>query len=186
MSTLSHPDGIIWTIGHSTRPLDAFIAVLGAHGIEAVVDVRRFPGSRRLPHFNEQPLAAGLERAGIAYRSLTALGGRRRPAPDSINTGWRHEAFRGYADHLATEEFADGLYELLTIAGGLRTAVMCAEMLWWQCHRRIIADVLVSLGYHVLHIQTEKAAEPHGLVAPARFADGALVYDGGQPSLLDA
>ena len=176
-------DGVIWTIGHSTRTLDAFVTVLDAHGIEAVVDVRRFPGSRRLPQFNEHALADGLEQAGIAYRSLTALGGRRRPAPDSVNTGWRHDAFRGYADHLASEEFAGGLVELLTIAGGLRTAVMCAEMLWWQCHRRLIADVLLSLGYDVLHIQTEQPAEPHRLVAPAQLADGALSYAASQQSL---
>jgi uncharacterized protein (DUF488 family) len=176
-------DDGIWTIGHSTRTLEAFVAVLHAHAIEAVVDVRRFPGSRRLPQFNEQPLAEGLERAGIGYRSLTSLGGRRRPAPDSINTGWRVEGFRGYADHLASEEFADGLFELLTIAGGLRTAVMCAEMLWWQCHRRLIADLLVSLGYQVLHIQTEKPAEVHRIAAPARLAEGVLSYDVGQQPL---
>ena len=178
-------DGPLWTVGHSTRTLDAFVAVLTAHGIEAIVDVRRFPGSRRLPQFNEQPLADGLERAGIAYRSLISLGGRRRPAADSVNSGWRHEAFRGYADHLASEEFADGLFELLTIAGGLRTAVMCAEMLWWQCHRRLIADLLLSLGYDVLHIQTDKPAEPHRLVDPARLVDGVLSYDAGQGSLFE-
>jgi uncharacterized protein (DUF488 family) len=179
------PAGTIWTIGHSTRTLEAFVAVLHAHGIEAIADVRRFPGSRRLPQFNEPALADGLERAGIAYRSLTSLGGRRRPQPDSVNTGWRHEAFRGYADHLASEEFADGLVELLMIAGGLRTAVMCAEMLWWQCHRRLIADVLTSLGADVLHIQTEKPAEQHQLAAPARLVDGVLSYEAPQPSLFD-
>ena len=175
--------GDVWTIGHSTRSLEEFIRVLRAHDVEAIVDVRRFPGSRRLPHFNEDPLAAGLGQAGIAYRSVPALGGRRRPAPDSVNTGWRHDAFRGYADHLASTEFADGLVELLMIAGGLRTAVMCAEMLWWQCHRRLIADVLVSLGYDVLHIQTGKPAEPHRLIEPARMIDGKLSYASEQPSL---
>jgi uncharacterized protein (DUF488 family) len=168
--------GDVWTIGHSTRSLDEFLAVLRAHEIEAIADVRRFPGSRRLPHFNEGPLADALERAGIAYRSLPSLGGRRRPAADSINTGWRHDAFRGYADHLASEEFADGLFELVMIAGGLRTAVMCAEMLWWQCHRRLIADVLMTLGYHVWHIQTEKPVDAHRLMDPARLVDGTLSY----------
>ena len=177
--------GTVWTIGHSTRTIEAFLAVLAAHHIEAIADVRRFPASRRLPQFNEAPLADALERAGVAYRSLTSLGGRRRPAPDSVNTGWRVEGFRGYADHLASEEFADGLDELLTIAGGLRTAVMCAEMLWWQCHRRLIADVLTTLGYDVLHIQTEKLAEPHRLVAPARLVDGKLSYAAPQPTLFD-
>jgi len=173
----------VWTIGHSTRSLEEFIGVLRVHDIEAIVDVRRFPGSRRLPHFNEGPLADGLEHAGIAYRSVPSLGGRRRPAPDSVNTGWRHEAFRGYADHLASEEFAGGLFELVTIAGGLRTAVMCAEMLWWQCHRRLIADVLLTLGYQAWHIQTEKPAEAHRLIDPARLIDRQLSYAAGQETL---
>jgi uncharacterized protein (DUF488 family) len=173
----------VWTIGHSTRSFEDFLAVLCAHAIEAVVDVRRFPGSRRLPQFNAAPLAQGLEDAGIAYCSVPSLGGRRRPAPDSANTGWRHAAFRGYADHLASEEFAEGLFELLAIAGGLRTTVMCAEMLWWQCHRRLIADVLVTLGYDVRHIQTEKPAEPHRLADPARLVDGQLSYEADQGDL---
>ena len=167
---------IVWTIGHSTRTLEELVAVLQAHAIEALVDVRRFAGSRRLPQFNEGTLRAGLERSGIAYEWLPSLGGRRTPSADSVNTGWRHPAFRGYADHLASEEFAEGLADLLAIAGGLRTAIMCAEMLWWQCHRRLIADVLVSLGYEVLHIQTDKPAEPHRLIDPARIIDGQLSY----------
>lgn len=174
----------VWTIGHSTRSLDELVAVLRAHGIEALVDVRRFPGSRRLPQFNEGPLAGGLEAAGIAYRSLSSLGGRRKPDPDSVNTGWRHEAFRGYADHLAGEEFAEGLFELLMIARGVRTTVMCAEMLWWQCHRRLIADVLTVLGDEVFHIQTEKPADLHRIIDPARIVDGQLCYAADQLSLL--
>jgi len=167
---------IVWTIGHSTRTLEELVAVLQAHAIEALVDVRRFAGSRRLPQFNEGTLRAGLERSGIAYEWLPSLGGRRTPSADSVNTGWRHPAFRGYADYLASEEFAQGLAELLAIAGGLRTAIMCAEMLWWQCHRRLIADVLVSLGDEVLHIQTDKPAEPHRLIDPARITSGRLSY----------
>ena len=173
----------VWTIGHSTRTLEEFVTVLQAHAIEALVDVRRFAGSRRLPQFNEGTLRAGLESSGVAYAWLPSLGGRRPASADSVNTGWRHAAFRGYADHLASEEFADGLANLLTIAGGLRTAVMCAEMLWWQCHRRLIADVLVSLGYDVLHIQTGKPAEPHRLIEPARMIDGKLSYASERPSL---
>jgi uncharacterized protein (DUF488 family) len=167
----------VWTIGHSTRTLDALIEVLRAHQVEALVDIRRFAGSRRLPQFNEGSLRVGLEDAGIAYRWVPALGGRRTPAPDSVNTGWRHAAFRGYADHMATPEFAAGLDELVAIAGGLRTTVMCAEMLWWQCHRRLVADLLVSLGYDVLHIQTEKPPEPHRLIDPARLVNGRLSYE---------
>jgi uncharacterized protein (DUF488 family) len=173
----------VWTIGHSTRTLAELVTVLQAHDIEALVDVRRYPGSRRLPQFNEEALARGLEEAGIAYRWIPALGGRRTPDPDSVNTGWRHSAFRGYADHVASDEFAAGLFELTMIAGGLRTTVMCAEMLWWQCHRRLIADVLTALDYDVRHIQTEKPAELHKLIDPATLVDGVLSYAAPQASL---
>ena len=173
----------IWTLGHSTRSLDDLVAVLHAHSIEALVDVRRFPGSRRLPQFNEGALREGLEHAGIAYRWLPHLGGRRTPHAESVNTGWRHSAFRGYADHLASDEFAEGLFELQMIAGGLRTTVMCAEMLWWQCHRRLIADVLTTLDYEVLHIQTGKPADPHRLIDPARIVGGRLSYAADQGAL---
>src|SRR5690242_18505472 len=166
----------IWTIGHSTRPLDEFMAVLEAHQIEVLVDVRSTPGSRRVPQFNSEPRAASLAARGIDYRWLAALGGRRRPDPASANTGWRHPAFRAYADHVATEEFADGLMELLVLAQGLRTAVMCAEVLWWRCHRRIIADVLSVLGMDVIHIREAGIAEPHVVSTPARVVDGRLTY----------
>ena len=142
----------IWTIGHSNRTFDDFALALHEPDIELVVDVRRFPGSRRLPQFASEALQAVLESRGIAYHWLPALGGRRRPDPDSPNTGWTHPAFRAYADHVETEEFAEGLTELLMLSGGLRTAIMCAEALWWRCHRRLIADVLVSLGAHVVHL----------------------------------
>src|SRR6186713_1438352 len=166
------PGETIWTIGHSTRTLDEFVGVLRAHEIEALVDVRRFAGSRRLPQFNEGSVHTGLDRAGIAYRWLPSLGGRRTSSPGSPNTGWRHPAFRGYADHMASDEFAEGLTDLLTIARGVRTAVMCAEMLWWQCHRRLIADVLTTLEYEVRHIQTDKTADLHRLIDPARVVGG--------------
>jgi uncharacterized protein (DUF488 family) len=167
----------VWTIGHSTRPLEEFIAVLEAHGVELIADVRRFPGSRRLPHYAAPALEAALAGRGVAYRWLPALGGRRRPDPASQNVGWRHPAFRAYADHVATAAFAEGLHELLTLAQGLRTAVMCAEVLWWRCHRRLIADVLTSLGVPVIHLRTASVAEPHRLAAPARLVDGRLTYD---------
>lgn len=156
----------LWTVGHSTRSLDEFLDLLAAHEIELVADVRRFPGSRRLPHFAREPLAAALESRGIAYEWIPELGGRRRPDPDSPNVGWRHPAFRAYADHVATEEFARGLFALLMAAEGVRTAVMCSELLWWRCHRRLIADVVLSLGIPVLHIRDEGPAEPHRLTAP--------------------
>jgi uncharacterized protein (DUF488 family) len=172
--------GAVWTIGHSTRTIEDFVSVLQAHAIEAVADVRRHPGSRRLPQFNGDALERSLADAGVAYQWLPSLGGRRRPSADSPNTAWQHAAFRGYADHVATEEFAEGLFELQMIAGGLRIAVMCAEMLWWQCHRRLIADVLVSLGYAVFHIQTTRPGEPHRLREPAHLVDGELSYAGDQ------
>ena len=169
---------MLWTIGHSTRSFDELTAVLAAHDIELVADVRRFPGSRRLPHFSADALGPALEERGIAYRGLPALGGRRRPDAESPNLGWRHAAFRAYADHALTEEFAEGLFELLVLAGGLRTAIMCAEVLWWRCHRRIIADVLTSLGIEVIHIRDASHAEVHRLTAPARVVRGHLTYPG--------
>jgi uncharacterized protein (DUF488 family) len=166
----------IWTVGHSVRPLDEFLAVLAAYDIELVVDVRRFPGSRRLPQYAAPALEASLAEHGISYLWLPALGGRRRPDPDSPNDAWRHLAFRGYADHVATEDFAEGLFELLMMAEGLRTVIMCAEVLWWRCHRRIIADVLVSLGAEVVDIRDARIAEPHRLAPPARVVRGRLTY----------
>ena len=166
----------IWTIGHSTRTAEEFIAVLAAHEIEAVVDVRRFPGSRRLPQFGSAALERSLRGAGVSYRWIEALGGRRRPGPASPNDAWENEAFRGYADHTESEEFAEGLIELFMIASPLRTAVMCAELLWWRCHRRIIADVLVALGHELLHIRDAGAVVLHELAPPARVVDGVLMY----------
>jgi uncharacterized protein (DUF488 family) len=173
----------VWTVGHSTRPLKDFLEVLAEYRIELVADVRRFPGSRSQPQYQQPALESTLHGTGIGYIWLPGLGGRRRPVSDSPNTGWRHPAFRGYADHMASEEFATGLFELLTVAGGLRTAVMCAEILWWRCHRRMIADVLVSLGAHVIHIVDAKTAQAHRLAAPARLVGGVLSYtpDGSAP-----
>jgi uncharacterized protein (DUF488 family) len=167
----------VWTVGHSTRPLDEFLAVLSSHGIESVADVRRFPGSRRQPQYAAPALEQSLVTRGIAYRWLPALGGRRRSDPASPNVAWRHPAFRAYADHVATEEFAEGLFELLMLAQGLHTAILCAEVLWWRCHRRIIADVLAALGVPVVHIRDGRVAEPHRLVAPATVIGGRLTYE---------
>lgn len=167
----------IWTIGHSTRSSSDFRRVLLHHDIELVADVRRFPGSRRLPHFATDVLERDLLGDGILYHWFPLLGGRRRPDPDSINTGWRHQAFRAYADYIASEEFAEGLMELLAVAPGLRTAVMCAEVLWWRCHRRLIADVLTTLGIRVLHIRGEELPTLHRLSPPARLVRGRLTYE---------
>ena len=173
----SQPSGLsIWTIGHSTRSANEFAEVLTAYDIELLVDVRRFPGSRHLPQFESSALAAFLATRGIEYAWLASLGGRRRPVADSPNIGWRHPAFRAYADHVATEEFAEGLFELTMLATGMRTAIMCAEVLWWRCHRRIISDVLTSLGWSVTHIRDAGHAETHRLRAPGRVVRGRLVY----------
>jgi uncharacterized protein (DUF488 family) len=176
---------IVWTIGHSTRSLDELIAVLQVHEIELVADVRRFPGSRRLPQFNSATLGTALEDAGIAYTWIESLGGRRRSGGDSPSTAWRNASFRAYADYTSTEEFAGGLFELAMLAEGLRTAVMCSEVLWWRCHRRIIADVLTFQGARVEHIQTAAPAELHRLAPPARIVDDQLTY-AADPSTGDA
>lgn len=175
---MSDASAVIWTIGHSNQPFEDFARALEAHVIGLIIDVRRFPGSRRLPHYSSPAFEEALASRGIAYQWIPELGGRRRPDPDSPNDGWRHSAFRAYADHLATEEFAEGLFELLILAQGSRAAVMCAEVLWWRCHRRLIADVLLTLGFSVRHIRGDRAEE-HELVAPARLVGGSLSYAAG-------
>lgn len=175
------PDGshplTIWTIGHSTRTSAEFLALFSMHEIELVADVRRFPGSRRHPQFATAALERELTGAGLLYHWLPALGGRRPPMPGSRNDAWRHPAFRGYADYLGTEEFAGGLMELLMLAYGRRTVLMCAELLWWRCHRRLIADVLVTMGIEVLHILRDgERTEQHRLAPPARLVGGVLTY----------
>jgi uncharacterized protein (DUF488 family) len=147
------------------------------HEIELVADVRRFPGSRRLPQFASDMLARDLAAANIEYCWIPELGGRRKPSPTSINLGWRHPAFRAYADHVSSEEFAAGLTELLVLANGLRTVVMCAEVLWWRCHRRLIADVLTTLGVRVIHLRDDGPGEVHRLAVPARIVCGVLSYE---------
>ena len=172
------PAETIYTIGHSTRPSEEFIAALEAYDVEVVVDVRLLPGSRRLPQFDSATLSASLHDEGIDYRWIVELGGRRRTPSEteSPNTGWRHAAFRAYADYMATDAFAGGLFELLMVARARRTAVMCAEVLWWRCHRRLIADVLVSLGLNVVHIFNAEKHERHRLAPPARLVDDTLSY----------
>jgi uncharacterized protein (DUF488 family) len=166
----------IWTIGHSTRPLDEFLELLAHYRIEAVADVRRFPGSRRHPHFSGPALETSLAARSMAYRWLPALGGRRRPLPDSPNTSWRNASFRGYADHIRSAEFAEGMRELRELAGRQRTTLMCAEMLWWRCHRALIADVLCSEGIPVVHIVDAANSKVHTYTQPARIVQGRLTY----------
>jgi uncharacterized protein (DUF488 family) len=166
----------VWTIGHSTRSLEEFLELLAANRIEAVADVRRYPGSRRWPHFAREPLGTVLEKRGRLYMWFPELGGRRTPSPDSRNTAWRSAAFRGYADYMATEAFAGGLERLVNLASGLRTAVLCAESLWWRCHRGLIADVLRWLEFEVIHILGPGSTARHPYTPAARIVRGKLSY----------
>jgi uncharacterized protein (DUF488 family) len=172
------PVGTIWTVGHSTRSAEEFNQILNTHQIAVLVDVRSFPGSRRYPQFNNELLRQSLAIAGIRYHHSPALGGRRQPNANSKNLAWKNASFRAYADHLESEEFKQGIKELLEVALKERTAVMCAEALWWRCHRSLIADYLKSLGWEVLHIQTEKPAEAHPYTSAARIVEGRLSYEG--------
>jgi uncharacterized protein (DUF488 family) len=169
--------GTVWTIGHSTRELAEFLAILRAHEISTLADVRRFPGSKRYPHFASGALAERLPAEGVHYLPIPALGGRRTPARDSRNTGWKNAAFRAYADYTGTPEFAEGLRALTDAAARAPLAVMCAEAVWWRCHRRIIADVLTARGWEVRHILDEKPAALHLLEPPGHLVDGVLSYE---------
>jgi uncharacterized protein (DUF488 family) len=154
---------LIMTIGHGTRSLDELVAVLRAHGVTRLVDVRKMPRSRANPQFNFETLPGALERAGIAYVHMGGLTGLRKRAKDSPNTAWRNKSFQGYADHMQTPEFRDDLGRLATLAAGRDTAVMCAETLPWRCHRSLIADALVARGIAVLHLLSPSKASVHAL-----------------------
>lgn len=168
----------VWTIGHSTLPIEDFVRLLEACEIQALVDVRSFPGSRRYPHFNKENLRARLTAYGIAYIHLPELGGRRRARPDSINMAWRNESFRGYADYMETEGFEVGVSRLLEAAASRRTAIMCAEALWWRCHRSLISDYLKVKGIAVNHIVAGGKSEPHPYTSAANIVNGELSYRG--------
>lgn len=168
----------IWTVGHSTRSGEEFAQILLAHNIEVLVDVRTYPGSRRYPQFNQETLSESLRKVGIEYRHDRRLGGRRSPRPDSHNTEWRNAQFRGYADHMETEEFRNGVRELLELGEKKRVAVMCAEAVWWRCHRSLISDYLKAEGHEVIHILDEKKTEEHPFTSAARIINGKLSYRG--------
>lgn len=166
----------VWTIGHSTRSLEEFLDLLAANDIEAVADVRRFAGSRKYPHFGQDALRKALAEVGVEYVPFPELGGRRRPRPDSRNTIWRNESFRGYADYMETEAFRAEIGRLLELAHRRRTAVMCAEAVWWRCHRALIADYLKARGICVRHIVDAKKSEVHPYTSAARLRNGELIY----------
>jgi uncharacterized protein (DUF488 family) len=173
----------LWTIGHSTRSIDEFIALLQQNDIEALADVRHFPGSRKYPHFNVEPLRNAMNGADIDYQPFTELGGRRKVQPDSPNTAWRLPAFRGYADYMQTDAFGAGIERLKTLACTKRTAIMCAEAVWWRCHRGLISDVFKLNGTRVLHVMGPSPPQEHPYTAAAHVVDGRLDYSGGQPTL---
>jgi uncharacterized protein (DUF488 family) len=167
----------IWTIGHSTRTIEEFIAALQANGIKLVSDVRLLPGSRRYPQFNKEALAKSLADHAIGYEHFPELGGRRKPRRDSRNTAWRNDAFRGYADHMETAEFANGIARLQQMADrDGATAIMCAEAVWWRCHRSLIADYLKAQGVDVIHILDANKIDPHPFTSAANIVDGKLDY----------
>lgn len=169
---------VIYTIGHSTRSIEDFLALLATHGIGQLADVRTVPRSRRHPHFEKEALAAALAAEGIAYRHFPALGGLRKPRKDSTNTAWQHPAFRGYADYMQTASFRAGLDELQAFAAAAPTVVMCAESVWWRCHRRLLADALLVCGVPVRHILSAAEAKPHELSEFARAEPGGVSYPG--------
>jgi uncharacterized protein (DUF488 family) len=171
---------VIYTIGHSTHAADAFLALLQAHRVAQLADVRTVPMSRRHPQFNRTTLDAFLAGHGIRYQHMAALGGLRKPRLDSTNSAWKHAGFRGYADYMETEAFQAALGELRRFASAGPTAVMCAEAVWWKCHRRLLADALVVQGEPVRHIVGASEPKPHELSDFARIREGKVIY----PALL--
>ncbi|MDX6613953.1 MAG: hypothetical protein QOD75_3139 [Blastocatellia bacterium] len=168
----------IWTVGHSTREATEFIEVLRSCDIETLVDVRTFPGSRRYPQFNQNELAESLGLAETEYVHLPSLGGRRRARKDSTNIAWRNESFRGYADYMETEAFRNAINELLQLAGRKRTVIMCAEAVWWRCHRSLISDYLKAGGVLVIHILDKNKTQLHPYTSAAGIVNGELTYKG--------
>jgi len=167
----------IWTIGHSTRKIDIVLSLLQENEIKLVADVRMYPGSKRYPQFGREALAKSLGEAGIRYQHFPELGGRRKAKPDSKNTAWRNEMFRGYADYMETEDFRNGIERLLNLAKKSGpTAIMCAEAVWWRCHRSLISDYLKVGGAEVLHVLDVNKVEPHPFTSAAKILNGELSY----------
>lgn len=168
----------LWTIGHSTRAVGEFIKALRSFEIELLVDVRSFPGSRRYPQFNREQLQVTLAEVGIDYLHFPTLGGRRKARPDSLNVVWRNQMFRGYADYMETDEFRESVARLLEFAAARRTAIMCAEAVWWRCHRSLISDYLKVEGVTVMHIMAPGKSDEHPFTSAARIVNGKLSYRG--------
>jgi uncharacterized protein (DUF488 family) len=167
----------IWTIGHSTRSIEDFIEMLKSFGIGVLVDIRHYPGSRRYPHFNSEALAQSLSQQDMRYIHLIDLGGRRKPVAGSVNTRWRNDAFRGYADYMETDVFHKAADELQSIALAQPTAYMCSEAVWWSCHRSLVSDYLKIREWTVMHIMDKGKATEHPWTSAARVVEGELRYD---------
>jgi len=167
----------VWTVGHSTRSSEEFVALLTAHRIEALIDVRRYPTSRRYPWFGRETLSEQLSQAGILYLWLPQLGGRRQSSLSSKNTALKNRSLRGYADHMETEEFRADIERVIAFAQSFRTALMCAEAVWWRCHRSLIADYLFARGIMVIHILDRKTSAEHTLTPAAKIIGGRLSYE---------
>jgi len=168
--------GPIFTIGHSTRPIDEFIRLLASNGVEQLIDIRTIPKSRHNPQFNGDSLSRALRKAGIDYIHLKELGGLRRPQPDSPNTGWRNASFRGYADYMQTKEFENVLVRAIELAGEKSSALMCAEAVPWRCHRSLVADALTARGIDVFEIVSPSPPKPHKLTSFARVRGTHITY----------
>lgn len=167
---------LVLTVGHSTRPIDEFVELLKAHGVERVVDVRTVPKSRRNPQFGQDALPGSLAAADIGYTHLPGLGGLRRAKPDSPNTGWRNASFRGYADYMQTPPFAAALEEAIALGKKERIALMCAEAVPWRCHRSLIADALLVRGIGAEDISSPTRRAPHKLTPFARVRGTTVTY----------
>ncbi|HLR26205.1 MAG TPA: DUF488 domain-containing protein [Fodinibius sp.] len=166
----------IYTIGHSTRDLEEFIEMLQSFDIRALVDIRRFPGSRKFPHFNKENLADELPKIGINYSHSEALGGRRKVQEDSKNGRWRNDSFQGYADYMETNDFEKAVEQLETLASNQPTAYMCSEAVWWRCHRSMVSDYLKAKGWEMLHIMGTDRADEHPYTSPARVVGDRVSY----------
>lgn len=166
----------LWSVGHSTRPLEELVAMLREAGVVRLADVRRFPGSRRNPQYSAESLAESMPASGIEYVPMPELGGRRPPRTDSPHTAWRNAGFRGYADYMDTPGYARGRERLMALATEKRTAVMCAEASWWRCHRSLISDDFKSRGWQVIHLLNPGRSQEHPWTPAARIVDGRLDY----------
>lgn len=180
MARMDTQTGTLWSIGHSTRPFEVFAGMLGEARIEVLADVRRYAGSRRNPQYSVEAMAESLAQVGIEYVSMPDLGGRRTARPDTPHTAWRNAAFRGYADYMDTPEYAKARDRLAGIALRRRTAVMCAEAMWWQCHRSLICDDFKASGWEVLHLLSPGRIDQHPYTSAARIVDGRLDYSAPQ------